>query len=107
MDLTEARKEMALAAQELERGSALTRQLLAHMEAVDDRAEDHEAVQDKTDQAMRLMFEHDEEEASEAALRILTAGTENVLAFRELREALDAALGGLQDMTSGSGGRHF
>lgn len=107
MDLAEARKEMALAAQELERGSALTKQLLAHMEAVDDRAEDHEVVQDKTDQAMRLLFEHDEDEATKAAMRILAAGAENVRAFRELREALDAALGGLQDMTSGDGKMHI
>jgi hypothetical protein len=107
MDLNEARRQMALAAQELERGTILTKQLLDHMEAVDDRAEDKEQVQDKTDQAMRLMFDHDEEEAEEAALRILQAGTENVHAFRVLRDALDAALGGLQDMTHESGRRLF
>jgi hypothetical protein len=107
MDLAEARREMSLAAQELERGTILTQQLLDHIEAVDDRAESQEAVQDKTDQAMHLLLAHDEDEATEAALRVLVAGRENVRAFRELREALDAALGGLQDMTSERGGRHF
>jgi hypothetical protein len=106
MDLNEARRQMALAAQELERGTILTKQLLDHMEAVDDRAADSKA-DDKTRESMELLFAHDEDEAEEAAIRIMAAGTENVHAFRVLRDALDAALGGLQDMTSGSGGRHL
>lgn len=97
--LQEARKHLEICAQDLERGTRLSKELLDHIEAVDDRAHTEDGFHER---CMQALVDNDEDEAMQFVLRIMKAGKENVEIFRELRDALDAALGGLQDMTAGT-----